>query len=103
MMYAQGREMAMHKDLRKRAGIAAHFCDPHSHWQRDSNENMKGLVRQYLPNGTILSAISQEVLDAIADEIKKSNPSTQRFGLPSTLSVYRELLLNNTQHYKLIH
>ena len=69
MTHDQGREMAMHRELSKRTGIAVYFCDPHCSWQRESNENMNGLVRQYLPKGTELSVYSQEELDAIADEI----------------------------------
>jgi len=101
MTYDQGREMAMHKELSKRTGIAVYFCDPHSPWQRGSNENMNGLVRQYLPKGTDLSVYSQEELDAIADEI--NNRPRKGLGVRSPLSVYRELLLNSPQHSTLIH
>ena len=52
--------MSMHKKLSKQTGTAVYFCDPHRPWQRDSNENMNGLVRQYLPKGTDLSIYSQE-------------------------------------------
>lgn len=101
MTYDQGREMAMHKQLSERTGIAVYFCDPHSPWQRGSNENMNGLVRQYLPKGADLSVYSQEQLDAIADEI--NNRPRKGLGVRSPLAVYSELLLNTHQHSTLIH
>ena len=57
--YDQGREMAMHKDLSKRMGVAVRFCDPNSPWQRGSNENTNGLVSQYLPKRTDPTGYSQ--------------------------------------------
>ena len=101
MTYVQGREMSMHKKLSEQTGIAVYFCDPHSPWQRGSNENMNGLVRQYLPKGTDLSIYSQEQLDAIADEI--NNRPRKGLGVRSPLAVYRELLVNSPQHSTLIH
>lgn len=101
MTYDQGREMAMHKELSKRTGIAVYFCDPHSPWQRGSNENMNGLVRQYLPKGTDLSVYSQEHLDAIADQI--NDRPRKGLGVRSPLAVYRELLINSPQHSTEIH
>jgi IS30 family transposase len=101
MTYDQGREMAMHKALSRRTGIKVYFCDPHSPWQRGSNENMNGLVRQYLPKGTDLSVYSQEQLDAIADEI--NGRPRKGLGVRSPLAVYRELLLNSPQHSTAIH
>ena len=101
MTYDQGREMAMHKELSRRTEIAVYFCDPHSPWQRGSNENTNGLVRQYLPKGTDLSGYSQEQLDAIADQI--NNRPRKGLGVRSPLAVYRELLLNSPQHSTLVH
>ena len=101
MTYDQGREMSMHKKLSEQTGIAVYFCDPHSPWQRGSNENMNGLVRQYLPKGTDLSIYSQEQLEAIADEI--NNRPRKGLGVRSPLAVYRELLVNSPQHSTLIH
>jgi IS30 family transposase len=101
MTYDQGREMARHKELAKATGIAVYFCDPHSPWQRGSNENMNGLVRQYLPKGTNLAGYSQEQLDAIADEI--NNRPRKGLGVRSPLAVYTELLLNSPQHSTLTH
>lgn len=101
MTYDQGREMALHKELTANTGIAVYFCDPHSPWQRGSNENMNGLVRQYLPKGTDLSGYTQQQLDAIADEIN-ARPR-KGLGVRCPLAVYREILLNSTINSTLIH
>ena len=59
----------MNKKLSDQTGIAVFACGLHSAWHRGSDENMNGLVRQYLPKGTHLSIYSQKQHDAIADEI----------------------------------
>ena len=69
--------------------------------QRGSNENTNGLVRQYLPKGNDLSVYSQEQFDAIADEI--NNRPRKGLGVRSPLTVYRELLINSSEQYTLIH
>ena len=66
LTWDQGAEMADHAQLRIEAGIEVYFCDPHSPWQRPSNENTNGLLRQYLPKGTDLTRWDDRELQAIA-------------------------------------
>ena len=71
MTYDRGSEMARHRDLATANGIQVYFADPHSPWQRGSNENANGLVREYLPKGSDLSGTSQDELNTIADRLNE--------------------------------
>jgi IS30 family transposase len=86
MTYDQGKEMARHKELTAATGVAVYFADPHSPWQRGSNENTNGLLRQYLPKGADLSGFSQHDLDAIAHRL--NTRPRKLHGFRSPLEVY---------------
>lgn len=90
MTYDQGREMARHAEITQKTGVAIYFCDPHRPWQRGSNENINGLIRQYLPKGTDLSWHSQEELNAIA--LRLNRRPRKRFGFKCPIEVMGELM-----------
>ena len=90
MTYDQGREMVRHAQITQKTGVAIYFCDPHSPWQRGSNENINGLIRQYLPKGTDLSIYSQEQLDAIAYELNIR--PRKRFDFKCPIEVMTEVM-----------
>lgn len=88
LTYDQGKEMSQHKILAQGVDIAVYFCDPHAPWQRGTNENTNGLIRQYLPKGSDLSHASQEYLDEIARRINNRPRKILDFKTPQ--EVYLE-------------
>jgi len=79
----QGHEMAAHARFTSETGINVYFCDPKSPWQRGSNENTNGLLRQYLPRTVSMRDYSQADLDAIADQLNQRPRQTLGFKTPS--------------------
>jgi IS30 family transposase len=69
LTWDQGKEMALHKQIAVAADCKIYFCDPHSPWQRPSNENTNGLLRQYFPKGSDLSVHSPQYLREVADRL----------------------------------
>jgi IS30 family transposase len=92
MTWDQGKEMILHADITRATQMAIYFCDPHSPWQRGSNENTNGLLRQYFPKGTSLARYTRADLDAVALEL--NDRPRQTLGWRSPAQALTQLLSN---------
>jgi IS30 family transposase len=95
LTWDQGIELVRHAELTIAADLPVYFCDPHSPWQRGTNENTNGLLRQYLPKGSDLAVHSAIELDAIADRLNRRPRKTLGFKTPA--EVLAQLLSDDQQ------
>ncbi len=97
LTWDQGREMTNHREIAAATGLEIYFCDPHSPWQRGSNENTNGLLRQYLPKGSDLSFYGSGMLDNIAAELN-SRPR-KRHGFRTPAEMLEEILAKTADNH----
>jgi len=83
LTWDQGHEMAEHRRFSVESGVEVYFCDPRSPWQRGSNENTNGLLRQYFPKRKSLAGVGQERLDEVAEKLNRRPRETLGFATPA--------------------
>ncbi len=97
LTWDQGRELLHHRAISQATDLDIYFCEPHSPWQRGSNENTNGLLRQYLPKGTDLSFHGPGILDNIAAELNARPRKRHDFHTPA--EVLDQLLSEATTNH----
>ena len=85
LTWDRGKEMTGHKRFTLATDIKVYFCDPHNPWQRGTNENTNGLLRQYMPKGIDISGYSQAKLNAVARQLNERPRKTQGFQTPAQM------------------
>lgn len=85
LTYDQGKELALHQQITELIGTKVYFCDAHSPWQRGTNENMNGLLRDYFPKRTDLRDLTAEQLQAVADEVNTRPRKSLGWARPADL------------------
>jgi IS30 family transposase len=83
LTWDQGSEMSEHRRFSVESGVEVYFCDPRSPWQRGSNENTNGLLRQYFPKRKSLAGVGQERLDEVAEKLNRRPRKTLGFATPA--------------------
>jgi transposase, IS30 family len=95
LTWDRGKEMSAHAQFKIETGLAVYFADPHSPWQRGTNENTNGLLRQYFPKGTDLSRWSAKEIEAVAATL--NNRPRKTLGWKTPTEALNEQLLSLTQ------
>ena len=90
LTYDRGKEMALHETLSKKTNVKVFFADPHSPWQRGTNENTNGLIREYFPKGTDLSMVTSRELRKVENELNERPRKVH--GFYTAGEMYRSIL-----------